>query len=370
MNKEGTIQHIEENDSIDIIALLKKFWNSRFFIIKTTITLMFIGLFVAIFTKNYYTASSTIVPAYEGESSGGKLGGLASLAGINLGSVGGASGEVSPELYPQIVSSIPFQLELLQTPLTIEGQDTLVTYQAYFEDIYNPGVLSSIKKYTLGLPGLLISSLKSKDNDEESQKSKSKIIRITEEQSELIKTLEEQISLEVNDKEGFISISVTLPEPEASAQLTQRAQELLQQYALQFKTQKSKEQLVYIEQRFKEKQIEFDSVKLKLALFRDQNNAINTAVAKNKLLQLQSDYDLVFTMYSELAKQLETQRLQVKKDTPIFTVLKPVTIPKEKSGPKRLIILIGFIFLGFISSLGYIYFKDLFKEFKQEWITK
>lgn len=164
-----------------------------------------------------------------------------------------------------------------------------------------------------------------------------------------------------------MTLSFTMPEAKASAQMTQRAQELLQEYALKYKTQKSKEQLAYIEERFKEKQKEFDQKKLQLALFQDRNNNINSAVARTKLLQLQSEYDLAFTVYTELAKQLETQRLQVKKDTPIFTILKPVSVPNEKAGPKKSLILIGFTFLGLILSLGYIYVKSLLPDLKKEW---
>jgi uncharacterized protein involved in exopolysaccharide biosynthesis len=194
------------------------------------------------------------------------------------------------------------------------------------------------------------------------------IITIPQKEFGLIGLLEKQVELEVNDKEGFISISVTLPEAKASAQLALKAQQLLQDYALQFKTQKSIAELDYIKDRYAEKQSEFNKIKIALARFQDQNNGINTALGRTKLLQLQSDYDLVFSVYSELAKQLETQQLQVKKDTPLFTVLKPVTIPNEKSAPKRLSILVVWIFLGLVISIGYVLGKqpiqNMIKEIK------
>jgi LPS O-antigen subunit length determinant protein (WzzB/FepE family) len=360
-----------EDDSIEIIALLKEFWGARKTILKITLVFFFLGLFVAIFSKNDYTASTTFVPLAQGKSSGGSLGSLASLAGINLGG-GVGSEEISPELYPQIVNSIPFQLELLSTPLTIEGQAQQVSYKDYYENIYSPGLLSTLKKYTLGLPRVLISLVKSepKTFEENEDLQENKIISISQIESNLIKSLETQVGLTVNDKEGFISISVTLPEAKASAELALKAQQLLQDYALQFKTQKSIAQLNYIKERYAEKKKEFNSVKLALASFQDQNNGINTALGRTKLLQLQSDYDLAFTVYSELAKQLETQQLQVKKDTPLFTVLKPVTIPSEKSAPKRAIILVVYLFLGFIISLGVVLGRKYLKSFKKEWALK
>lgn len=359
---------VRENpeDEINLVALTKDFWTHRKFVIKVVIGFVIVGLLYALQSKNYFTASTTIVPVTEGESVGGNLGGLASLAGINLGGLGSVGGEISPQLYPEITASVPFRLELLNTKIKVSESDSMVTYQYYFEELYSPELLMTIKKYTLGLPGLLIGVLQSPDQ-ELTNKGNNNLVKLTEEQFDLIKDLDEQISLQVNDKEGFVSLSITMPEAEASAQMTQRAQELLQEYAMQFKTQKSKEQLAYLEERFREKEKDFEEKKLKLALFQDQNNNINSAVAKTKLLQLQSEYDLAFTVYSELAKQLETQRLQVKKDTPIFTILKPVTIPNEKAGPKRSLILIGFTFFGLIVSLGYIYVKSLLPDLKKEW---
>jgi hypothetical protein len=156
MIQENNTKSQDQEDAIDIIVLLKNLWGARKNILKITVAFTFLGLFVAIFSKNEFTASTTFVPLAQGSKAGGSLGSLASLAGINIGG-GVNSEEISPELYPQIVSSIPFQLELLNTPLTIEGQTAPVSYSDYYENIYSPGLLSTIKKYSIGLPGVLIS---------------------------------------------------------------------------------------------------------------------------------------------------------------------------------------------------------------------
>jgi LPS O-antigen subunit length determinant protein (WzzB/FepE family) len=372
MIQENNTTNKDQEDAIDIIALLKNLWVARKTILKITLAFTFLGVFVAIFSKNEFTAATTFVPLAQGSSvEGGSLGSLASLAGINIG--GAVNGEeISPELYPQIVSSIPFQLELLNTPLTIEGQAMPVSYRDYYENIYSLGLLSTIKKYTLGLPGVLIALVRSAPERLETSAGakESQLIAISKKEYELIELLERQISLAVNAKEGFISISVTLPEAIASAQLTLKAQQLLQEYALQFKTQKSIDQLQYIEERYAEKEKAFNEIKISLARFQDQNIGINTALGRTKLLQLQGEYDLAFTVYSELSKQLETQLLQVKKDTPLFTVLKPVTIPNEKSAPKKALILVVYLFLGFVFSVGFVLGRKYWIGFKKEWASK
>ena len=360
------LQQYPQNDSIDLIALLKKLWAGKKTIIKTTLVFFVIGLFVAVFSKNQYTASTTFVPLVQSDTPGGKLGGLASLAGISLGG-GVSNSEISPELYPEIVSSIPYQKELLATPLTIEGFSEKIPYASYYLHHYSPGVLGYLKKYTLGLPGQLIAAVKGKPTTTSNQTSDSKIAQISQEEYDLIQQLQAQLSLTVNAKEGFISIAVLMDQPLAAAEMAQKAQETLQQYALDFKTQKSKEELRYIQERHQEKKADFERIQVQLARFQDQNRGINTSLRAVELLRLQSAYDLAFSVYAELSKQLETQNLQVKKDTPLFTVLKPVNIPNEKSQPKRALILVIYVFLGVVLSIGFLLVKDALKELKKQW---
>ena len=342
-----------QEDSIDIIALLQSIWTGKKLILKTVLVFMILGLFIAVFSQNEYTASTTIVPQSSSEKPGGSLGGIAALAGINLGSVGQQS-SISPTLYPQILTNISFQKELLETLITIEGKDKKITYKEYYTNVYSPSVLSSIKKYTIGLPGVLIGLLKSDEISKEESKNNDSLPQITEDDKKLIELLLEQLSMEVNDKDGYIGLSTTMPEARAAAELTQKAQELLEQYVIDFKIEKSSSELDFIKNRYQEKEQEFQKIQQKLALYTDRNQNVNSARAKMELMLLQSEYDLAYGVYSELAKQLETQELKVKEDTPIFTILQPVFVPLEKTGPKRSLILIIYTFLGFVLSIGYL----------------
>ncbi|PKP12236.1 MAG: hypothetical protein CVU08_11590 [Bacteroidetes bacterium HGW-Bacteroidetes-3] len=364
----------EDDDEIDLIALAKTGWEGRKTVIKMVMIFMAIGLFIAIFSPKEFTASTTMVPASDSKKIGGNLSGLASLAGINLGSMGGEGG-ISPTLYPQIVNSIPFQKELLQTPLTIEGQSKKVTYANYYTNIYSPGLLGVLKKYTIGLPGIIIKAIKGKtvipsvgtERSRSEVEGINQLLTISDDENELIKQLSNQLSLDVNNKDGYVSLAATMPEAVPSAELTQRAQELLQQYIINFKIQKSSESLKFIQDRYAEKETAFKDAQQQLARFRDRNQFVNTALAQTTLERLQSEKDLAQGVYSELAKQLETQQIQVKEDTPVFTVLKPVSVPIEKSKPNRPLILIIWTFLGGIIGIGMVFGKEFLDSLKKQW---
>ena len=66
--------HPEAEDQIDIIALISKVWAGRKFVIKSAIVAVVIGVLVAIFTPNTYTASSMFTPNSSGSSPAGASG--------------------------------------------------------------------------------------------------------------------------------------------------------------------------------------------------------------------------------------------------------------------------------------------------------
>lgn len=360
---------IPEEDEIDLIALAKTIWKGRKTILKTTLIFMGIGLFIAIFSEKEYTASTTMIPqTSEGIKIGGNLSGLAAMAGINLGSMGGDAG-ISPALYPQIVNSIPFQKELLNTQLTIKGQSEQISFAAYYKNVYSPSLFGFIKKYTFDLPNT-ISKVFKEEQKVPNYITKDEIntlLSISDEEKELIEILSDQLKLEVNDRDGYVALSIKMPEPIASAELTKKTQELLQKYIISFKIKKSLDQLEFIENRYIEKKKEFEDIQQNLAQFRDQNQNVYSALAKTKLERLKVEYDLTYGVYDELAKQLETQRIQVKEDTPVFTIIKPVVIPIEKSRPKRILIVSGFIFLGVFFGIFKITIEEVISKIQQRW---
>ena len=368
MEKDKRYRSQQVEDEIDLIQLVKTLWEGRKTVIKTTIIFMFIGLFIAIFSQKEYTASCTMIPqsVEEGAKLGGSLGGLAAMAGINLGSLGSGS-DIPPTLYPKIVNSIPFQKELMKTPLSIEGQSEQVTFAHYYEEIYGPGLFGYIKKYSIGLPSLIIKAFKKDQSLSEDQGRSDQILSISLEEKELIERLQEQLNIEFNDKDGYISLSIRMPQAKAAAQMVQKAQILLQEAITNFKIQKAKEQLTFVEERYIEKQKEANQAQQKLAQFRDRNKNVSTALAQTELERLTAEYNLVYGVYSEMAKQLETQKIQVKEDTPVFTVIEPVTIPIQKSKPKRPLILVVWTFIGAIVGICLVFGDEFLSKMKDEW---
>ncbi|HSO89437.1 MAG TPA: Wzz/FepE/Etk N-terminal domain-containing protein [Draconibacterium sp.] len=361
-----------EDDEIDLIALAKTIWDGRRIIIRTVLIFMIIGLLIALFSPKEYTASSTMVPQLS--SSKSKLGGLSSLAamaGFNL-DMNMETSELSPYIYPQIVQSVPFQLELMETPFKVKGIDKPISiYEYYTENYAGINIISAAKKYTIGLPGVILRALKSKQPEEEPAVSGDSIfaspISLTTDQESIRKMLSERVTLETNDKEGYVVLNAIAHDPKLAAQVAHKAQSLLQKYITEFKIKKANAQLAFIEERYAEKRKDFEKAQANLAAFRDRNKNVTSAVARTEEERLQSDYQLAFEVYSQLAQQLEQAQIKVKEDTPVFSIVKPVTVPVEKSKPNRPLILIIWTFLGGIIGVGWIFGKQFIQTIKVKW---
>ncbi|MCG8785883.1 capsule biosynthesis protein [Tenacibaculum finnmarkense] len=352
------------NNDIDLLRILKILKKGKKIIIRFTIIFGLIGLFIAVFSAKQYTASTTLVPQTSSSNPGSALGGLAAMAGINLGS-GGSTESISPNLYPKITESILFKKELLNVPLKFSHLEKEVTYQEYYLKHQKTNVLSFIKEYTIGLPGKLIGLFKSKEVFVD-EVTKDNIYRVSLDEISFFKNIANQLALDINGKEGYVKISFSMPEALPAAQMTEKVKDLLQKSITDFKVKKTKQEYVFIEERYNELKKDFEKKQATLANFRDRNQGLRTSRSKSRLESLQSDYNLTYTIYSELAKQLESQKIKLKENTPVFTIIEPVSVPVIKSKPKRGMIFIVWLFLGIVIGTGVIstkhWIKNLLKQ--------
>jgi len=351
---------IEKQYPIDLFKILNKILKNKFFIFKICLVFIVIGVITIITGPNEYKASTTVLPQNSGDALSGGLGSLASLAGVKLPGDTGIDSGITPSLYPQVVASIPFQKEILKTQIYAEEIDSFVSVEKYFMEVKRDSYATILKKYTLGLPGLIKKTLLNKEiKDFKNIDGQKSILIITEDEEELIIDLREKINVNIDVVDGYVNISCVMPNPYAAAQLTNSILELLQEYIIDFKVKSSREKMSFIEDRFNEKKIELDLVRSKLANYRDRNQNINTQIVRAKIDVLESEYGLMTSVFSNLAKQLETQRIKVKEDTPVFTVLNPVSLPLKKEGIGGAVKLVIWIIFGFIIGCLLLFYKNL-----------
>ena len=364
----NTPEDDEEEEGIDVLGFLRRIWDGRKTIIIWTCVFMVLGLVSALTMKRTYTVKTVMVPQMNSRNNS-SLSSLASLAGIDMGMDLSAK-DLSPLVYPQIVNSVPFRRELLYTPLHYAKVDTAVCMYTYYKEIAKPSFMSKVKKYTIGLPFLILKSLSKEKTDTlmvnpyvaEDKNTPTPIV-LTKDEIKIMKVLAKSITLTVDKKEGILTLTANGIEPLQTAELALSAQNLLQNEITSFRTKKATRELEYIQARYDEAKKEAESLQASLAAATDRNQNMVGSSARIQRERIQQKYNVANAVYTDMAKQLEQAKIQVKRDTPVLTVIQPVTVPTQASNSraKKLII---WTFLGFVLGCGIVLVRGIWPKFK------
>ena len=348
---------INEDESIDIILLISSLWKNKNSIIKTTLVFSTIGIIYSLLLKNIYTASSTFYPHYEKNSlsQSSSIRSLAGIAGIDLDSE--TTQNVPPTLYPNIINSPQFKIEILDSK--INYNDTLITFREYLNFKKNKITLKKILYYPINLIGKYLPNNLSKNNNLD-------ILQLSDEEFDLHEILIDKIFLILNEDEGFIQLNVKDNNPLIASQIAKIANDILQKNIIDFKLKNLSDTYDFISSQLKIAKKNFYILQDSLATFNDRNINIKSDLFLNQFSRIESEYLIAKNIYNELALNKEKSAIEVKKNTPIFTVIKPVVIPNIKSEPKRTLIVFIFTVLGFAVASFYTITKssliDIWKE--------
>ena len=124
--------------------------------------------------------------------------------------------------------------------------------------------------------------------------------------------------------------------------------------------------MIILKSSISKKKDEFETLQINLAEFKDSNKNISTAIFLSELQKLESEYQLQQNILMSLASEYNSNKIKLNKDTPIFSVLDEVSVPNVRSEPKRKQIVLIYILLGIIISIGYILAKEPFNEIIQK----
>lgn len=348
--------NLPEEQEIDLVELIQRMWVNRWLIVKVTAVFMVLGLFVALFSPKVFTASCDVVPQTSKSGASSSMSSLAALAGINLNAMQSAE-SLSPNVYENIMGSTTFRKELMQTMIDFEEVGHPVSFFDYYtsEEYNKPGVLSYVKKYTIGLPFTILNAIRGEQPEPDYSGvggDSNAIETISKDEYDAMQILGESIGISLDDKKGYVTITANMPEAVAAAQMAQATLTLLQRYITEFKIEKVQSNLDFVQERFDEAKRNFEDVQARRARLRDANMNTTRYSARTEMERLDAEYTLVQGVYTSLAQQVEQAKISVKETTPILTVIKPVTVPYKKSKPQRAMILFAFTFLGAVAGMG------------------
>ena len=356
--------HNDEEIESDLMDLLRKVIGIRKKIYKAAGIGLIIGVIVAISIPKQYTVEVTLSP----EMGNNKGGGLSGLAASFLGSgvsMGDGTDALNASLSADIVSSTPFLLELSNMKVPVSGSRE-ISLSSYLDEESSPWW-----SYVIGFPGMVIGGVKSlfiEDEDESIflDKASQGTIELSKKESQKIESLKKKIVASVDKKTSMTSVTATFQDSKVAAVVADSVVKKLQEYIIDYRTSKSKEDCLYLEKLFKERQQEYYVAQKKYADYMDSHDNIILQSVRTEQERLQNDMSLAYQVYSQVASQLQVARAKVQEEKPVFAVVEPAVVPLYPSGTSRKVYVLVFVFLSVCIVISWNLFgKDLLNKFKE-----
>ena len=286
------------DDEIDLRELFSALWLSRRLIAIITTTTTALALIYVLLTPNQYQADAVLAPTEQGggglSSALSQFGGLASLAGINLGDSQGNEARIAQQVMQSrsFIEQFIKQSGIAVEIMAVKGWDAKTDDLKIDADIYNSGS----RQWTRTPP-------------------KGKLAEPSP--WELYKVFLEMLSVTEDKKSGFVTISIEYFSPYLAKQWVDNYILAVNLYLQQRKLSSINKNIQYLEE-----QIEITSV----AEMRQIFFTLIEEQIKNKML-VEASPDYAFVTVSE------------------------AMVPEEESQPKRLLIVILAALLGTMLSI-------------------
>ena len=341
-----------DEKEIDLLELAMKLWDQRKKLIIWSVCGAVIGLIIAFSIPREYTTDVKLAPeTTDNKAAAGGLGALASMAG--LGSSASGADAVYPQLYPDVVSSVPFVTSLFNVKITTCDKDEpqTMTVEQYMEDELRAPWWSVIT----GAPFKLLGMLRGGDNEEAGTKPLDNF-RLTQDEARLVEAVNRRITASVDQKTSVVTISVMMQDPLVSAVLADTVVNRLQAYVTDYRTNKARKDLEYAETLNEEAKADYYAAQQKYAEYLDRNQGLAFQSARITSDRLQNEAQLAFSLYNQTAQQVQKAKAKVQETTPVYAIITPATVPVKPTSPRKALILVGFTFLAFVACAAWILF--------------
>ena len=353
----------EDELEIDMMEYARKLWAARKLLIKVAGIAVIVGVVIALTTPKQYTVSVKLAPE-SSKSGGGGLSGIASMLGVGGLSMGSDADALNITLYPDIVSSTPFILDLMDTPVsTMDEEQPDTTLVGYLKEYTSSSLMGTVMSLPFKAIGGVMSLFKSEEEEGEEVINP---LHLTREQSKTVQGLKQMIVANVDKKTGVTTVSVTMQDPLVAAILTDTVVVKLKEHITKYRVSKAEEDCKYWEQLNDQRRDEYHAKQKLYAEYVDANKNVILQSVRIEQERLQNDMNLAYQVYSNVATQLQMAKAKVQEAKPVFAVVEPASVPLLPSGTSRKMILLGVVFLAVAGAAAWVLFgDDLWKKLKE-----
>ena len=317
------------------------------------LTFLVVALY-SICLPNYYTCTVMLSPEMStSRTSRTGLAALASSFGVNLSNSAVGSEALFPTLYPELMNSVDFKTSLFNVKVTREEDQQTFTYYDYLLNEQKRPWWSAVKGAVLGaIKSLFVSGEKKEEKKEIDP------FKLTKKQAAIAKLIDRKVVCDVDKKTMVITIKVTDQDPLICATMADSVKTRLQNFITDYRTSKARVDLAYNKKLYGEVKAKYEQARERFAIFADSHRGISSQEARTRLSDLQTEMQLRQNIYQQVVAQLQQAEMKVQEETPAFTTLQSATVPIKKSGPARAKICLIFVFLAFLGTTAWVFYKE------------
>ena len=288
-------------------------------------------------------------------SGGGALSSIASSFGFDLSNME-SSDAIFPLLYPELFESNDFIVELFDIKVKSLDGDINTTYYDYLDKYQKQAVWKvPFTWLMLKINNLLSPSIDINISNKESADAlSSKSFMLSRRQMKIIEKIKNSIECSIDKKTNVVSITITDQDPLISASIADSVRLRLQQFIIDYRTRKARVDVDHYQSLFDAAKKEYDAAVLQYSEYSDTHKDIILQAYISERDKLENDMSVKYQTYTAIKTQLEGAKAKYQEKIPAFTVLQGATVPIKATGPKRMLFVIGMVFLAMIATSIYV----------------
>ena len=342
---------------LDFEKLFKDLLKHRKLYYKVLPITFVISAILMLSIPNYYKCEVMLAPELSRSSSSNSLLSVAYSFGLRMGT-GTASGEaLFPTLYPDLMNNVDFKVSLFDVPVTIEGDkeegipDRTMSYYDYIKN-------EQKRTWWSAAIGGSIQWFFSLFLEAQPQDTIVNPFRLTKEQTNIVKAIDQRVVCDVDQNTLVITISVTDQNPLICATMADTVKTRLQNFITDYRTSKARVDLEYNKKLYQESKARYEKARQRYAEFVDGNQDLILQTVRQRQTDLENEMQLQYNTYTTVAAQLQAAEARVQEERPAFTTLQSATVPIKKAGPARAKWCLVFLFLAFLATTAWIFYKE------------
>lgn len=345
-------------DLVKIFKILTKYW---WMIALNCLIVGIVAALLIVEEPRTYQSSVALAPESSGAApTGGSLSSLASSFGIDIGSAS-SSDAIRPDLYPDLVASSDFILDLFKIPVKTLDGNVFTDYYTYMKKYqrsswWRKDLQAFMKKF------------KDKPKDPkaiaganaltEPEQTKSGVMLLSYEEQSIVDAIKASINCSVDKQTYTVTISVVDQDPLICATVADTVRSKIQTFITDYRTKKATKDYNYYYKLLVQAKEEYEKACAAYAKYVDSHRDIILQAYISERDQLENNMQLKLNTYNAMLTQAQNAKAKIQENTPAFTVLQNAVVPVKPSGPKRMLFVIGFVFMTFVVSAIFIVFRN------------